>query len=117
MNDKYIYFTTQENKPVKLIFEDVETEKKYYYPEYKVVLYEFLRDLKLNRIITTQQYRSERGKLRHYKEEEVVNFLVKRGITRKQIINECNTERVKLVTKKKFPIGIINNTKFGIINL
>lgn len=110
------------DRPVKLYFKNKIKESKVeiYKLTLKEVLLEILKynyDLRMK--LTKQQIHSERGKLKHGNYKEVVNFLVKRGITKNYINTELNIERERIVYIIPLfdIIGTATNTKFGIINI
>lgn len=118
-----IYFISTNDKPVKLIIENqndttTKTEK------YKKTLYEVLKnELRFNhtlrRNLTKQQIHTENGKLKHGRFNEVINFLIKRGVSKEYIETEVNQERERVVfsTRINIPISNISDNRFGIINL
>jgi hypothetical protein len=116
-----IFFTPNINKPVKLVIENniisTKTEK------YKLTIKEVLKDelkcnYKLRRNLTRQQIHTEYGKIHRGYYSEVINFLVKRGITKEYLENEINQERERCVFTRKmsFPLDILN-CKFGVYEL
>ncbi len=116
------FITTNKDKPIKIIFENnnntsSKTEK------YKLTLKEVLiNELKYNynlrKILTRQQIHTERGKIKNGNYNEVINFLVKRGISKEYIENEVNQERERTLftIKTNIPISNVSGT-LGIINL
>jgi len=118
-----MYFISSNDRPVKFVIENqnentVKTEK-YYKTLYEVIYDELRFNYMLRRNLTRQQIHTERGKLKHGRQEEVVNFLIKRGITKEYINTEVNQERERVIFTKKInmPISSISDAKFGIINM
>jgi len=107
-----------EDKPVKLVFEnELKTKTEKYHLTIKEVLLDVLRwNWTLRKQLTRQQIHSERGKTKRGYYDQVVNFLVKRGISKEYIDNEVSQERERWIISK--PVYI--NTKdiksnFGVI--
>jgi len=123
INPNTVYFIPPpQDKPVKLIMENntptVTTET--YHLTLKEVLKDILnKDWKLRNTLTTQQIRSEKGKIRKRYYDEVINFLHKRGISKEYIENEVTTERERLVFSMNLniPANILDDKKFGIIKI
>lgn len=117
MEDLYI-IPIKDDKPVKIIIEnepivDCGVER------YKKTPREVLRDeLKYNsdlrRQLTRQQIHSEYGKLKSNNCKEVVNFLLKRGITTSELnqkINEVHERHIIQITTK-YGVSLSDNV-FG----
>ena len=121
MSDIYI-FPINNEKPVKIVFEDNIIDD-YSVEKYRKTPQEVLKDeLKYNhnlrQQLTRQQIHSEYGKLRSGNYEEVINFLLKRGVTTLELnqklneIHETHIVQVKLGLDTSFLSG-----KFGVFEL
>lgn len=122
-NDK-IYFInpSEKDNPVKIIIEQepLSTRIEKYYLTLKEVLLEILRcNLKLRRQLTRQQIHSERGKVKRGYSDQVINFLVKRGISKEYIDKEVSQERERWIISRQihFDNFVAQNNKIGIIQL
>jgi hypothetical protein len=121
--DDTIYFIPTNDKSVKLVFEnreDITTKTE----NYKLSLYEVLKhelrwNWELRRKLSKQQIHTERGKLKRGRYNEVINFFVKRGISKEYIDNEVNQERERIVITQtlNIPLNYIENYKFGLFKL
>ena len=121
-NDQIFFINQTDNtKPLKIILENnslpPRTEK--YYLTLKEVLKQILNsDWKLRRTLTTQQIRSEKGKVRRGYCEEVINFLHKRGVSREYIESEVSTERERIIFS--YPLNVSRdmiNGNFGVYQI
>lgn len=105
-----IYIIPTTNKPVKVIFEENPVDEVYV-ERYKKTPQEVLKDqLKYNynlrRQLTRQQIHSEYGKLRSGNYEEVINFLLKRGVTSLELNQKLNEVHEMHTFKIKTKLGI-----------
>jgi len=116
-----IFIIPLEDKPVKLIFENdissIKTEK--YHLTLREVLFNILRcNFELRKNLTRQQIHSERGKVKRGCYDQVVNFLVKRDISKEYIDNEISQEREQMIIKRPLKINVNDIVgQFGLINL
>jgi hypothetical protein len=123
INPDTIYIIPKlQNKPVKIILENDSTSVTT--EIYHLTLKEVLRDIlnqnwKLRITLTTQQIRSEKGKVRKGYCDEVINFLHKRGVSKEYIENEVTIEREKLVFSINWHVSsdVLSDNKFGIFNI
>ena len=117
-NNEQVYIIKKEDKPIKIIIENNSrsSRNEKYKLSLKEVLLQELKELKCNSKITTQQYRSERGKVKRSQYAEVIHFLNKRNITQEYIDNEVNKERDRCVFCTTYNINNFTNN-FGVINL
>lgn len=105
-----IYIIPTTNKPVKVIFEENPVDEVYV-ERYKKTPQEVLKDqLKYNynlrKQLTRQQIHSEYGKLRSGNYEEVINFLLKRGVTSLELNQKLNEVHEMHTFKIKTKLGI-----------
>lgn len=105
-----IYIIPTTNKPVKVIFEENSVDEVYV-ERYKKTPQEVLKDqLKYNynlrKQLTRQQIHSEYGKLRSDNYEEVINFLLKRGVTSLELNQKLNEVHEMHTFKIKTKLGI-----------
>ena len=105
-----IYIIPTINKPVKVIFEENPVDEVYV-ERYKKTPQEVLKDqLKYNynlrKQLTRQQIHSEYGKLRSGNYEEVINFLLKRGVTSLELNQKLNEVHEMHTFKIKTKLGI-----------
>ena len=105
-----IYIIPTTNKPVKVIFEENPVDEVYV-ERYKKTPQEVLKDqLKYNynlrRQLTRQQIHSEYGKLRSGNYEEVINFLLKRGVTSLELNQKLNEVHEMHTFEIKTKLGI-----------
>jgi hypothetical protein len=120
LNDNEIYFINipQNDKPIKLVIENnISNRTETYKMTLKEVLVEELRNLWSINTLTGQQYKSEKGKIKREYTEQVINFLIKRGITKEYINNEMNKERERLVFVQQFNINDFLTKTLGVICL
>lgn len=118
LNKDYIYIIETQDKPIKLCFENnlmVKTEK--YTMSLEEVLLNEVRNIWSNSKITGQQYKVEKGKIKKGYSGEVLNFLIKRGITKEYINNEVNQERDIIIFSKSFNVSDFINDTLGVITL
>lgn len=120
MDNNQIYIIPIIDKPIKLVIEnDILSTKTevYQLSLMDVLLQELRQNYILRKNLSRQQIHTERGKVKKEYYEQVINFLVKRGISREYINNEVNRKRERLIITKniKFDTKLLENNKFGII--
>jgi len=124
-DNKKIYILPSANKStdksVKLIIEDRknETREERYYLSIKEVLFNILRwDFQLRQKLSRQQIHSERGKVKKGNYNEVINFLNKRGVSKKFIEHKINEEHTRFVFTSNWAVdSSLIRGKYGIFNI
>ena len=120
-DDKIVVVSKNEDRPIQIQIENSNNYKwstKKYKKPINEVLWKILRhDYDLRKSLTRQQIHTEKGKIKRGNYTEVINFLVKRGISKEYIDDEINKEREDNVMTKEYNCDILNNSdlKLGII--
>ena len=120
--EKNIYIINAlNNKPLKIVFENnpISSKTEIYHVTLKELLTDILNENRVLRKLTTQQARSEKGKVRKGYFDEVINFLNKRGISREYIEKEIATERERVILNIDMNVSnnVLKDCKFGMIDL
>ena len=115
----YIIQNDNSDKPIKVCFEDTPLDFKTvkYKPTIREVLTDILNSRKAMMSLTTQQAKSEKGKIRKGNYSEVINFLAKRGVDRDFIDNEMSKERDVLTFTQKLGVSLLDIDAFGYFEL
>ena len=122
MREIKMFIMSNNDKPVKIVFEDFpsETRTEKYHKSLKEVLYDLLWDWNIRRNLTKQQIHTERGKIRRGYYGQSTNFFVKRGIAKEFIESEIEQERERTIITMRHNINsscLSSDFKFGILNL
>jgi uncharacterized protein related to proFAR isomerase len=114
-----MFISNNENKPVKIVLENNYSYRTeiYHLPLKDVLRNELRWNYELRRNLTKQQIHTEYGKLKRGRINEIINFLVKRGITKEYIENEVNQERENVVVSIPIKLTDIVDCKFGIYQM
>lgn len=123
MNIKDTYFILSPYKPMKLVFEgdsqdgNIEIKKPTNYMIYPFIVSK-LKHMLYKKDISTQQYKSEKGKINKGCQNEVLNFIKKRNLRiYNDILYFINTEEEHTVFTNRTEIKIQNvKTNFGILS-
>ena len=109
-NSNILIIPTEQNKPVKIVFENDchMKNEKYTMTMYDVLKNELRWNYNLRKNLTRQQIHSERGKLRKGRYTEVINFLSNRGISRDYINNEATKERERVVFTQSQCVNLVD---------
>lgn len=123
-NEKYkdaLIFAPKQDNPITLQYRDINDANistKKYKKSINEVLWEILRwnyDLRKN--LTRQQIHTEKGKVKRSNYSEIINFLVKRGISKEFIDNEINQEREDIILSINYGCTKLTDSKLGIIKI
>jgi len=121
-DENIIFINIPQDRPLKLVIENnlVSSRTEKYFLTTKEVLKNILNsDWELRRTLTTQQIRSEKGKVRRGYYDEVINFLHKRGVNREYIENEVAMEREKIIFSQILNVSsdLLKDSKFGVFDV